>query len=106
MPQKARRLNRPRAAAWLLRRRSKRKRTNAMATESPRRKLPKAKAPAVGKTSKPQDSKLKNNAESPESKAAEKVESAFEKKIGFSAESLKVLLTAKKPTPQIVKLKE
>lgn len=74
--------------------------------ESPRRKLPKAKAPAVGKTSKPQDNKLKNNAESPESKAAEKVESAFEKKIGFSAESLKVLLTAKDPTPQIVKLKE
>lgn len=68
-----------------------------MPPESPRRKLAKAKAPSstTAKTSKPSDPKLKNAPESTESKASDKLDTAFEKKIGFSSDTLKELFTKK-----------
>lgn len=77
---------------------------------SPRRKLAKTKTASKSEkpsaSSKPQDDSLKNAPESPEAKAAEKLSTEFEKKVGLSAESLKKLFTAEKPTEEVKKLKQ
>ena len=71
-----------------------------------RRKLPKP-AEKPSKANKPNDGKAVNAPSSPEKEASAKLEqTAFEKKIGFSAESMKALFTSEKPSDKIKKLKD